>query len=194
MPKKADCIPEFRKLELASTDDPSILYIPQCTRVEQCGGCCSHALLSCQPIEKEILAYQVLKTQYTGNKKLKILGKEIIPVEKHTKCKCDCKIKEEVAMKDCNEYQEYRPAECRCACKNIDEEKKCSKNGARKLWNPELCACLCRNIIPCTTGYTFDHIECKCSPQPLRRRSPSYETRDSAPEPVSIVPLGGDDY
>lgn len=40
--------------------------------------------------------FQVLKTQYSGAKKLKLLGKEVVLVEKHLSCKCDCKIKEEV--------------------------------------------------------------------------------------------------
>lgn len=45
-----------------------------------------------------VIHFQVLKTQYTGAKKLKLLGKEIVLVEKHLSCKCDCKIKEEVVM------------------------------------------------------------------------------------------------
>ncbi|XP_023030177.2 uncharacterized protein isoform X3 [Leptinotarsa decemlineata] len=194
LPKKAGCIPEYRTLKLASTDDPSILYIPQCTRIEQCGGCCNHALLECQPIETETLAFQVVKTQYTGTKKLKILGKEIIPVEKHTKCKCDCKIKAEVATLHCNQYQEYKPDECRCTCKNTDEEQKCRKSGSKKLWNPELCACQCKDVIICTTGYYFDQNDCKCSASPMRRRYATYETKGSNPEDVAIIPLKDDKY
>ncbi|KAJ8949707.1 hypothetical protein NQ318_013575 [Aromia moschata] len=172
IPKAAGCIPEARTVSLAKSDDPSILYIPQCTRIERCGGCCSHALLSCQPKEIETLSYQVMKTQYTGAKKLKYLGKEIVVVEKHVSCKCDCKVKEE----DCNKYQEYKESECRCACTNIDEEKKCYKN-AKKLWNPELCACQCRDVLQCTTGNTFDQIECRCVPIPMRRRFADYDRR-----------------
>ncbi|CAH1174190.1 unnamed protein product [Phaedon cochleariae] len=173
IPMKAGCIPEYRTIKLINNDDPSVLYIPQCTRVEQCGGCCSHSLLSCQPIEKETIAYQVMKTQYTGSKKLKFLGKEVILVEKHTKCKCDCIVKEE----NCNKYQEYRPAECRCTCKNVDEEEKCYRNPGKKLWNPDLCTCQCRDVIQCTTGYYFDQNECKCSPAPMKRRLATYEIK-----------------
>lgn len=45
----------------------------------------------------KFLHFQVLKTQYNGNKKLKFLGKEVIGVEKHLSCHCGCKVKEEVA-------------------------------------------------------------------------------------------------
>lgn len=61
MPAAAACIPELTKIKIGNTTDPSILYIPQCTRVERCGGCCTHALLSCQPTEDgiETLTYSV---------------------------------------------------------------------------------------------------------------------------------------
>lgn len=39
----------------------------------------------------------MVKTQYSGGKKLKYAGKEKIPVEKHLACKCQCKVKEEVS-------------------------------------------------------------------------------------------------
>lgn len=58
-PKAAGCTPELKTVSLAQSDDPSILYIPQCTKVERCGGCCSHDLLSCQPQEIETLTFKV---------------------------------------------------------------------------------------------------------------------------------------
>lgn len=67
--------------------------------MERCGGCCSHNLLSCQPETKENIPFKVIKTQYTGAKKLKVLSKEVVLVEKHTKCKCDCKIQAQVPNK-----------------------------------------------------------------------------------------------
>ncbi|KAJ8973905.1 hypothetical protein NQ317_004175 [Molorchus minor] len=159
-PKSAGCSPELKTISLGQTDDPSVLYIPQCTRVERCGGCCSHSLLSCQPKETETLSYQVeplLRPFFIGyeneihwqGKKLKYIGKEVVLVERHVSCKCDCKVKEE----DCNNYQEYRESECRCACTNLDEEKKCFKS-VKKLWNPELCACQCRDVAQCTPPAT----------------------------------------
>jgi hypothetical protein len=38
----------------------------------------------------------VLKTQYAGGSRMKFAGKESVPVEKHTACKCQCKVKESV--------------------------------------------------------------------------------------------------
>ncbi|XP_018563835.1 uncharacterized protein LOC108905450 isoform X2 [Anoplophora glabripennis] len=187
-PKAAGCTPELKTVSLATTDDPSILYIPQCTKVERCGGCCSHDLLSCQPQEIETLTFKVTKTQYKPDtRKLKYVGKEIVTVEKHNKCKCDCKIKEE----NCNKYQEYRPSLCRCICTNSDEETKCYKS-SKKLWNSELCACQCREVLQCSTGYYFDQIECKCMPNP-KRRFANYNRRGYVPESEPVPPLPVDD-
>lgn len=59
IPQSAACMPELQTVRIAPEADPSILYIPTCTRVERCGGCCSHSLLSCQPMEVETVPYQV---------------------------------------------------------------------------------------------------------------------------------------
>lgn len=59
MPKPASCIPTAQPVELKNSDDPSLLFIPSCTRVDRCGGCCQHSLLSCQPTQTETLSYQV---------------------------------------------------------------------------------------------------------------------------------------
>ncbi|KYB27935.1 hypothetical protein TcasGA2_TC007448 [Tribolium castaneum] len=188
IPKGAPCMPELQTVNIAASDDPSVLYIPQCTRVERCGGCCSHHLLACQPETKEEIPFKVIKTQYTGGKKLKVLSKEVILVEKHTKCKCDCKVRAE----DCNRFQEYRKSECRCACTNYDEEKKCNKNSLTKLWNPDLCACQCRETMQCSTGSYFDQNECKCLPTPVKRRFAPFQRRSYRTQPFPIVPLDDD--
>ncbi|XP_076252795.1 uncharacterized protein LOC143191506 isoform X2 [Rhynchophorus ferrugineus] len=164
--RPAKCMPELKPVKIIESKDPNIFYIPECTRIERCGGCCSHVLLSCQPTETETVTFSVMKTEYTGNKKLKYVGKELVLVEKHTKCRCNCKVKAE----DCNTYQEYIEQECRCSCKNIDEEKKCYKRSSKKLWNPDLCACQCREVTPCSTGYQFDYNDCKCVQSQVKRR------------------------
>ncbi|XP_044748870.1 uncharacterized protein LOC123309709 [Coccinella septempunctata] len=172
-PKSAGCMPELQTVQLATSLDASILYIPQCTRIERCGGCCSHHLLSCQPVETQPVSYSVLKTQYVGGKNLKLVGKEIVVLEKHTKCKCDCKVKPE----DCNRFQVYKKSECRCACTNTDEEKKCYRKNQTKLWDPQLCSCVCREVAECSTGFEFDPIECRCSRVPPRNRYTEAEPR-----------------
>ena len=62
MAKGAECMPELQTVNIVSTDDPTILYIPQCTRIERCGGCCKHDLLSCQPTKIDNVPFKVCKT------------------------------------------------------------------------------------------------------------------------------------
>uniref|UniRef100_A0A1Y1MBC8 Platelet-derived growth factor (PDGF) family profile domain-containing protein n=1 Tax=Photinus pyralis TaxID=7054 RepID=A0A1Y1MBC8_PHOPY len=188
VPKAANCMPELQTVHIAPTDDPSVIYIPSCTRIERCAGCCTHSLLSCQPVETETVSFQLFKTQFQGGSKLKFMSKEIVTVEKHTKCKCSCKVQ----AKHCNKFQEYRSNECSCSCTNRDEEKKCDKDSSLKLWNPEICVCQCRNIVQCSTGYQFDTLKCRCTQILLRRRyaelSPS-ESNPSKPQPLPVLPM-----
>ncbi|ENN78839.1 uncharacterized protein LOC109535575 isoform X1 [Dendroctonus ponderosae] len=165
--RPAKCMPELTTVKIAQSD-ANVFYIPECIRIERCGGCCSHELLSCQPTETETVTYSVMKTGYTTgtNKLLKYVGREPILVEKHTKCSCGCKVK----AADCGKYQEYRESECRCVCKNFDEEEKCYKNSYLKLWNPNICSCQCREILDCSTGFQFDHNECRCIKVQVTRR------------------------
>jgi PDGF/VEGF domain len=101
--------------------DSSIVYYPSCTRVKQCGGCCSHKLLTCQPIETQTLTFELIKSQYTGGNKLKYIGKEIALIEEHTKCRCDCAVKEQ----DCKPFQKYNKPQCKCDCTNVEDQAKC---------------------------------------------------------------------
>lgn len=206
MAKGAECMPELKTVKIATSEDPSILYIPQCTRIERCGGCCKHELLSCQPSKVENIPFKVYKTQYTGEKKLKFLGTELVTVEKHSKCKCLCRVKAEVCLmwfqlslylfiflQDCTKFQEYKESECRCACMNHDEKKKCLKYNETKLWNPDLCACQCRETMICSTGSYFDQNECKCVALNIKRRFANYQRRSFKSEPLPVVPLNEDD-
>lgn len=59
MAKAAGCMPELQTVKISPSSDPSVLYIPTCTRVERCGGCCSHSLLACQPKVTETVSFQV---------------------------------------------------------------------------------------------------------------------------------------
>lgn len=93
----AKCMPELRTVPLKPDKTTATFYYPSCTRVERCGGCCSHHLLSCQAVESEIIPMSVVVAEYLGGNKLQFKGKKIIEVEQHTKCKCDCKIRPEVS-------------------------------------------------------------------------------------------------
>lgn len=46
----------------------------------------------------------------------------VIKIVQHSRCKCGCS----VMKHHCTEKQEYRPSECRCACKNSDDQHKCA--------------------------------------------------------------------
>ncbi|XP_046394881.1 uncharacterized protein LOC124162403 [Ischnura elegans] len=170
-PKPAGCSPELHSVSLVpeSNSDPTLFYYPTCTRVERCGGCCSHDLLSCQPTVTEIINFQVVVTQYGGMSNLKYIGKEIVPIEQHLKCKCNCIVKRE----DCNIFQEYRDRECRCVCVNFDDEEKCNADSEMKIWDPRECTCKCREVKECSTGFYHDEKTCRCMEIPITRRRAS---------------------
>nr|CAD7409739.1 unnamed protein product [Timema poppensis] len=220
-PKPATCKPESRTVPLTNSMDPSLFYFPTCTRVDLCGGCCSSELLSCQPTQTEILNYQVIVTQYDGGAQLKYKGKEIVSVEQHLKCKCDCTVKEKVGLdhysgarettsvryrfsnanQDCTRLQEYRAGECRCVCLNVDDERKCNADNDTKLWDSNNCVCACRENKECSTGLYFDQNSCKCAEIPQRRRHISVSEvrrrRGEVPtisyKPLPVLPLQRED-
>ncbi|CAK9804737.1 Platelet-derived growth factor subunit A [Anthophora quadrimaculata] len=194
-PKPAKCMPELQTVLLKQDNDPSTIYIPECTRVKRCGGCCTHALFSCQPTATETRNFEVLVVTIVD---FKFSEKRIVPLEEHTECACDCKTKE----KDCNEKQIYYPDECICVCKNVDEETKCLRNNDTKLWNPNLCTCSCRQEMECSTGFFFDHNTCRCRQIPLSRtwfqptKGTNYgfgQTERSDNTPPVIIPLDPSD-
>ncbi len=159
VPKPAVCLPELKTISLRDTNDRTLFYYPSCTRIERCGGCCTHESLMCDPIEKQYVNYTIHVTRYQGGSKMKYEGPKVITIEKHLKCKCDCRIKK----KDCTSVQVYEEQYCRCVCNNGEEERSCSQQ-QNKLWNPSSCACQCREIAECSSGFSFDHDRCKCVP------------------------------
>lgn len=98
MAKMASCLPEQTTVNLKpSTADVAMFYYPPCTRVARCGGCCSHDLLSCQPVEVEILQMGVVVSEYKGGNQLVYRGRDVVSVEQHKSCKCDCRVKASVS-------------------------------------------------------------------------------------------------
>lgn len=69
-PVPAKCMPDTAVVSLIPDGgtDPTIVSFPSCTRVKQCGGCCSHPLLECQPTETKPLVFEV---HYNNEKKKK---------------------------------------------------------------------------------------------------------------------------
>ncbi|XP_065158773.1 uncharacterized protein Pvf1 [Atheta coriaria] len=194
-PKPAPCIPELQTVKLApENNDPSLIFIPACTRIERCGGCCSHNLLSCQPKDSEIVSFKLIKTQFASGNRLKYVGKEIVHMEKHTKCFCGCKVK----ATDCTAVQKYNEQECKCECANTDEEQKCHASSGKKLWDYTTCSCQCRNTSHCSTGFMFDSINCRCIPIPKRRhvldQRPIEEAEKQKPVPFTFQATVDEDY
>ncbi|XP_050544866.1 uncharacterized protein LOC126907542 isoform X2 [Daktulosphaira vitifoliae] len=158
VPKAAGCSVEYKTINLKDTDDPSLYYSPPCTRVGRCGGCCSHDLLACQPVNTDIIDFEITVMQYNSDGSFQFKEKKTVTVEQHTKCKCGCLIKE----KDCNSLQKYLANECRCECINEDEQNKCNEESDLKMWNSDTCICQCREEKECSTGFTFDYSTCMC--------------------------------
>ncbi|XP_012232129.1 uncharacterized protein Pvf1 [Linepithema humile] len=193
-PAPARCMPELQPVSLKLDDDPTTIIFPSCTRIKRCGGCCGSSLLSCQPTAMEIRNFEVIVSSVSLNYK----GRQIVPLEEHTKCKCNCRIKEE----HCNDKQYYEANGCKCVCNNIDEAEKCRKGNDTKIWNSELCACSCKIVEPCSTGYYFNHNTCSCGPimsRPMNRFTTTkgsnynFSNRRPANVPPVIVPLDPSD-
>lgn len=161
----AKCMPELQTVRLMTSNDATVLFYPTCTRIERCGGCCTSSLYSCQPVEQETVFVQVIKTQYVGGTRMRYAGKEIVPIEKHNSCKCQCKIKES----DCTESQEYDARSCQCRCMNEDDRLKCEAVNQTRYWDVSRCMCRCRSSDFCSTGFYYNEDTCQCEQWIARR-------------------------
>lgn len=94
-----------------------------------------------------------------NGKKMQFVNKIPVPLEEHTKCKCDCGIKES----DCSKLQTYNKTKCSCNCINLQERDKCYAENALKFWDTDSCSCQCRNIVDCSSGTKFDLQTCQCA-------------------------------
>jgi len=151
----AACIPENTIVPISiGRVSSSTQVFPTCTRVQRCGGCCSHQLLSCQPTETE----EVLHDVFVIDTELNQDRIESVNITRHLGCSCQCKVKEE----HCNHLQDYHPSECRCVCNNLTEKKKCLEL-PNKFWDESSCRCKCRDEdMECITGEKFSKNSCRC--------------------------------
>ncbi|KAK9498204.1 hypothetical protein O3M35_004069 [Rhynocoris fuscipes] len=164
-------MPEKQVVKLGPPPDLNSFYWPSCIRIERCGGCCTqNELLSCQPVEKVIINYQVgireVELGIHHSRDHYSQKKVIVPVEKHIRCKCDCRIKKE----DCPRLQEYKKESCACVCTNRDEKAKCEDDASNKTWDPHSCTCNCLEEKECQSGYIFNKHSCSCEAQRTRIR------------------------
>ncbi|KAL3213235.1 hypothetical protein MRX96_035577 [Rhipicephalus microplus] len=108
-PEPGTCLPSKQLVEFPKPTDPSIILWPPCTRVPRCGGCCPSTILKCAPTKTSNVTFKVIKAQYPepGASKFNFVGHEIVTLEKHDKCSCECKER----PADCNALQQYSDAE-----------------------------------------------------------------------------------
>ncbi|XP_076303025.1 uncharacterized protein LOC143221471 [Lasioglossum baleicum] len=155
IPVPATCKLELQTVQLHLDTDTTSIYFPTYIRINRCGGCCYNSLLSCQPTATETRNLEIYVMTTDHHKGLVYRSKRIVPVEEHTQCECNCKIKEE----HCNKKQTYVPESCKCQCNDVDEKKKCNESD-KKVWNLDLCSCSCREVRQCCTGLYFDQNAC----------------------------------
>ncbi|CAL4139907.1 unnamed protein product [Meganyctiphanes norvegica] len=170
-PDAASCKPDLEVVELEAP--PSTLYLPQCVRLQRCGGCCTGNLLSCQPTKTEVVTLKVMKLQKknygsrthrpSGGRSRRVrrgarASFSMITQVNHLGCSCQCRVQEH----HCDmKIQHYKASECACVCKNRDEESKCIMKSSH-YWDRRTCSCKCRRIQDCSTGEEFSQDTCSC--------------------------------
>ncbi|XP_041762749.1 uncharacterized protein LOC121588643 isoform X2 [Anopheles merus] len=162
-PVAASCEPDSELVSLRPENLTSsrYYYYPSCTRVKRCSGCCNTKQLVCEPTANRTILYKVTILEYRPNKKDRFSHRELVPIEEHVRCKCQCRVK----AWHCNERQQYNANNCRCECTNRADRDECALESDRKQWNPSTCTCDClpRNE-DCTSGSHYDRNACKCVP------------------------------
>ncbi|XP_075234945.1 uncharacterized protein LOC142332402 [Lycorma delicatula] len=166
-PKPAYCKPELTVIPInKSTDTTTTVLFPSCIRIERCSGCCVSDALSCQPVETKTVNYEIkiYKLEFNANAKaldFKFVETKIVGIEKHTKCECDCNVKQS----DCNPLQIYRGENCACECKNKIEMEQClNQEISDSYWDTFTCSCRCKNEVECSSGSFFSNKSCTCEP------------------------------
>jgi len=172
MAMPAACMPEMTSVPiyLDNITATSIVF-PTCTRIEQCGGCCSHPLLSCQPSKTEYVERDVLVIDVETQTDRRLTTQ----LTRHLECGCACRVQEH----HCNSRQVYHPDQCKCECSNWAERILCT--GRSKLWDENLCTCRCTNIeMKCSTGMSFSRESCRCELNQIEESKPPLHGRPNS--------------
>lgn len=198
---QAMCMPENRTVKLDLPKEENVMYIPNCVRLQRCGGCCIGSMLECSPMNTEAINIKVMRVASSTTTRTRSSGPdrgrqrpgsegraasrrrrrniaEIIkvPEEQHIDCTCQCKVQKE----DCHPIEhEYISENCKCMCKNSEEMEKCSRKSMTHYWNHDECRCFCLKIETCTVTLQFDHSTCSCvqEPQTLTSDNPIFTPR-----------------
>jgi len=166
----AQCKPDLVTVPLVlQNKTDTMIFWPTCTRAHQCGGCCSHHLLSCQPTKTRLEKKTVIVIDLMTNQD----SKQVVQVEQHDECKCQCIVQPQ----HCTPLQRYEEDRCECVCK---KRKYC---GHDKTWDKNSCSCKCRHKRNCTTGLFFNNRTCRCElekeMEPSTSRPPFHNRRRS---------------
>ncbi|EFX85516.1 hypothetical protein DAPPUDRAFT_98897 [Daphnia pulex] len=157
--RSADCKP--RKIPVEIPKEPNVSWLPTCALVERCGGCCKHERLHCVPVPEDITMMK--KKVIAVNNKGVYVNVTHVSIEKHNKCKCQCKVK----ASDCNALQHYDKDNCRCVCKQTAGSKPGSKPKqptckSPLYWDERSCKCRCpQTEVECSTGSFYSSEQCR---------------------------------
>ncbi|KAH9505691.1 hypothetical protein Btru_055511 [Bulinus truncatus] len=156
-----DCSPRMTTVRLNFTHtDPKVVYFPQCTKIERCGGCCSSPNLECIPSYTERVSMRVFKAEVSSTEEgLVYKGFAPVIVERHVMCRIQCSLSAE----KCGPSKTFVRHQCVCKCRDV---QRCQPP---RVWDPDLCSCTCAvqteccpNGQPC--GLAFNRDTCQCSP------------------------------
>lgn len=135
---------------------PEAVRFPKVVELERCQGSCYQDSSHCLPVETKQVIVPVILVNLTDRKPVADCSEVIM--EKHTKCKCGCRIQ----RSQCSGNQVYSAMDCACRCLNLSDAKRCT--GPNKTWDPIQCSCGCiqDQLTSCSTGYYFSTEDCRC--------------------------------
>ncbi|KAF2364904.1 PDGF/VEGF domain [Trinorchestia longiramus] len=213
VPTLANCSLENQTVRLKIEPQLNVIFFPMCVRLPRCSGCCTGPLLKCRPTDVKPVQLKILKLEQNGvepqgraalapttsvtsrRRRPKPEGSRrrrettssyvIVEEEEHLSCSCQCRVQEQ----DCNPTtHDYLANECRCACKNHDEQDKCESRSDTHYWHKEDCMCYCYHEDTCSTGQLFDHNSCSCTNADFRSRSGVSFRRGAVASPPVAFP------
>lgn len=103
---------------------------PICEKVNRCGGCCGGPNRICEMVAYKNVTKTVLRLSYSTG----IATPDQTQSVHHTKCACNCRIKE----RDCLPSQTFDAENCQCICKT--KQRVC---GPKHFWSNKICGCKC---------------------------------------------------
>ncbi|KAK7868530.1 hypothetical protein R5R35_004813 [Gryllus longicercus] len=150
---KTGCKPKNTLVEFPPSAES--VYLPRCTNVKRCSGCCPNKLHVCRPVAGNIqtVKRKVVDIRVSTKDYKPIMKVKVMEVEQHNKCECGCKI-----TVQCSPQHEYDEQNCNCRCRYSHEMKHCS---FPRTWNSNNCKCECPPT-SCSPGHHRDPETCKC--------------------------------